>query len=235
MLPPLPAGAPSVLARAESPRGELVLRARTSPDGPVVHELIVNGAFAMDSQEVASELRLAGLVAEHGYLGHVVVGGLGLGYTAAALLDAGVQRLDVVEIEGDLVHWAREGLTEQLGRVAADPRCTLHQADVVSWLEATGEAVDAVLLDVDNGPDFLIHAGNERLYTSPVLGSALARLRPGGLLAVWCQHATPALAETLAGLGPTHEELVRVERGRHRIDYAIYLTRRPGAPAIVHA
>lgn len=226
-MPPEPLEPTVELARAASERGEVAVRRRLDPEHGEVHELVVNGAFAMDSQEVASELRLAGLVAEHGRLGHVVVGGLGLGYTAAALLDAGVERLDVVEIEGDLVRWARDGVTEQLGRVAADPRCTLHHADVLTWLGTPGDVVDAVLLDVDNGPDFLIHAGNERLYTSPVLSSALARLRPGGLLAVWCQHATPALAETLAGLGPTHEELVRVERGRHLIDYAIYLTRRP--------
>ncbi|SDE06079.1 spermidine synthase family protein [Auraticoccus monumenti] len=228
MLPLSPADPPVVLRRAESPRGELVLRARTSSDGAVVHELIVNGAFAMDSQEVASELRLAQLVVEQGRLGRVAVGGLGLGFTAAALLDADVRHLDVVELEADLVFWAREGVTEQLRRVAADPRCTLHTADVVPWLDTAPEgAFDAVLLDVDNGPDFLIHDSNQRLYRSGVLARALSLVRPEGVLAVWCQHRTPSLERTLTDLGPTTEELVRVQRGRHQIDYAIYLTRHP--------
>ncbi|MVA76307.1 hypothetical protein GC722_09760 [Auraticoccus sp. F435] len=221
----------TTLARAQGPRGELALRERRSPGTAPVHELVVNGAFAMDSAEVASERRLAELVAERGRLGRVVVGGLGLGYTAAALLDAGVQRLEVVELEPDLVAWARAGLTEQLGRVAADPRCTLHTADVVSWLEeaATGWA-DAVLLDVDNGPDFLIHPDNARLYSAPLLARALALLVPGGLLAVWCQGRTPELQQALTRLGPTEEVVVPVRRGRHAIGYAIYLTT---APAIV--
>lgn len=229
MPPPSPAEPPTVLRRAEGPRGELVLRERTDPGSAVVHELVVNGAFAMDSQEVASERRLAELVVQRGRLGRVAVGGLGLGFTAATLLDAGVRRLDVVELEADLVAWARDGVTEQLGRVAADPRCTLHTADVVAWVDTAPKGgFDAVLLDVDNGPDFLIHDGNERLYRPAVLARALALVAPGGVLAVWCQHRTPSLERALTRLGPTTEELVRVERGRHRIDYAIYVTEHPG-------
>ncbi len=246
---PLPGADVRTLARSTSDRGELALLERRASDGAVVHELVVNGAFAMDSREVASELRLAGLVVERRRADHVaaehaaadpagadrlatcrvVVGGLGLGFTAAALLDAGVGHLDVVELEADLVAWARGGVTEQLGRVAADPRCRLHVADVVAWLQqAPAASVDAVLLDVDNGPDFLIHDDNARLYTPELLARALDVLVPGGLLAVWCQHATPGLRRVLSALGPTEEVVVPVQRGRHAIEYAIYLTTRPG-------
>ncbi|RCK70617.1 hypothetical protein DT076_04130 [Desertihabitans brevis] len=222
------------LARHTGPHGELALRLRTGPDGEV-HELVVDGAFAMDSRETASERRLAGLVAEHGALGRVLVGGLGLGYTATALLEAGAGRVEVVELEAALVRWAHEGVTPQLGALATHPRCRLHVDDVARWI-ATAEpgSLDAVVLDVDNGPDFLIHPGNAELYQTPRLAAALRLLRPGGVLVVWCQHRTPQLRERLSELGPTAEEVVPVEREGHRLEYALYTVRAdPSGTAIV--
>ena len=102
-----------IIARANTPVGEVVLRRREDVD-----ELVVNGVFAMDSAEVTSELALADAAGSPP--GRVLVGGLGLGYTAARLLDAGAEFVRVVELADPLITWAREGLTEQLGRVAAD-------------------------------------------------------------------------------------------------------------------
>jgi spermidine synthase len=95
-----------IIARAETPAGEVALRRR---DG--VDELVVNGVFAMDSAEVTSELALADAAGSPP--GRVLVGGLGLGYTAARLLDAGAERLRVVELAEPLLEWASAGLTEQ--------------------------------------------------------------------------------------------------------------------------
>lgn len=190
----------TVLGRAAGPRGEVLLRRRATESGPV-EELVVNGVFAMDSTETASERQLAGFAVVGGTgQPRVLVGGLGLGYTTAALLDdpllaAGM--VDVVELEEALVAWARAGRTPTLARVSADPRVSLHAADVTAVLlgdiAVPGGPWDAVLLDVDNGPDFLIHDGNGRLYHEATLQAAYRQLTPGGVLAVWCQGPAPEL------------------------------------------
>ena len=219
---------PVVVARWEGPRGEVVLRRRGDGD-ETIDELIVNGAFAMDSAETGSERGLAALVRPGA---SVLVGGLGLGFTVEAVLDARVGSVDVVEIEEALVGWAYEGITPRLGRVARDPRVRLWVADVRGVLtgsepEPTGPW-DAILLDVDNGPDFLIHAENAALYAEDALAAACARLTPGGVLAIWCQGAHAELFARLQALDPGAQEHVhKVQRGRHLISYVIYTVRAP--------
>ncbi len=218
---------PQTLARWTGPRGEVVLRRRTVGDESV-DELIVNGAFAMDSAETGSERALAELAWPGA---RVLVGGLGLGFTAEAVLDARVASVDVVEIEDALVGWAYEGLTPRLGRLARDSRVRLWVADVAEVLTGTGSdgpdgPWDAILLDVDNGPDFLIHPANAALYDTDALRSALDRLSPAGLLAIWCQGPHAELRARLEALSPTaREEHHVVQRGRHRITYVIYTVR----------
>ena len=117
---------PDTIARRSGPRGEVVLRRRGFGDD-AIDELIVNGAFAMDSAETGSERALA----EHAWPGaRVLVGCLGLGFNVTALLDGRVGSIDVVEIEDALVEWASEGVTPRLARVARDPRVRLWVADV---------------------------------------------------------------------------------------------------------
>ncbi|GAA2110894.1 spermidine synthase [Microlunatus panaciterrae] len=224
---------PVTLARADGPRGDIVLRRRGRADAPV-YELIVNGAFAMDSTETETERELARIIFEQPTSGgRVLIGGLGLGFTAAEVLQQQVTVVDVVEIEAALVDWARRGLTPELALVAADPRVRIDTADIHSVLTNAGQADhgpwDAILLDVDNGPDFLIHADNARLYTAEMLACAYARLAPSGLLAIWCQGSAPALLDLLKEISPTAaERLMEVRRGDRRFSYAIYTIRRPG-------
>lgn len=214
------------LARADTPHGEVALRRR----GDEV-ELVVNGVFAMDTVETTSELALAdaalAAVAAPGRA-RVLVGGLGLGYTAARLLDGGVGALDVVELAGPLVDWARAGITDQLGRVASDPRVALHVGDVADWVAAHDGPWDALLLDVDNGPSFLIHDHNARVYSGPLLAGFLGRLAPGGVLLIWCEERSPGLLATLRGLDAAASEIVvPVEREGRHFDYALYRATRP--------
>ncbi|MFT4294794.1 MAG: methyltransferase domain-containing protein [Micropruina sp.] len=210
---------PSVeLARAHTPQGEIALRSR----GDVI-ELIVNGVFAMDSAEVTSELALADAAGPRP--GTVLVGGLGLGYTAARLLDNGARHVHVVELAGPLIDWAMQGVTEQLERVAHDPRIQLHHGDIAEWLPRRDEAFDAILLDVDNGPGFLIHDHNARVYAADWLRTASERLAPGGVLAIWSEDAAPELAATLAGLGSLTETVIEVEREGRRFGYRLYRLR----------
>lgn len=219
------------LGRGVGAHGETVLRERRRPSGEVVHELVVNGVFAMDSTETVSERELAGFAAD--VRGAVLVGGLGLGYTAAAVLDRqpGPARVDVVELDPHLVAWAREGVTPLLARVAQDPRSRLHVGDVAATLSGRGPGPgpwEAILLDVDNGPDFLIHAGNARLYEERTLAAATAALAPGGVLALWCQGPAPELLARLRRLdGSAREHRYAVQREGRQFSYVVLTLRRP--------
>ena len=245
------------LARHLGPRGEVALRRRRGTDTDV-EELIVNGVFAMDSTDTWTERKLAeiALTGPHRALPGVVacaagvqggrppcsaqrrvlVGGLGLGYTAAELLAADVEHLDVVEIEDCLVEWAHAGLTPTLASVAADSRVSLYAGDVATVL--TGRRADltgpwdAILLDVDNGPDFLIHRTNAGLYTPTMLAAAYDRLADGGTLAIWCQGPAPGLLTGLRRLSPSAQPhpLTRVREGR-TLAYVIYTVTRAEAIA----
>lgn len=219
------------IAAARTPRGEVVLRERVDDDGSVVHELIVAGVFAMDSVDTSTETALAvrslaGVEAPS----RVLVGGLGLGFTAwQALKDSRVSEVHVAEIEEDLVQWARLGLTPTLGVLARHPRATLHARDVAEVLAGdepdAGAPWDLVLLDVDNGPSFLVHEGNERLYSAAALETALGVVAQDGALAVWAAQREPGLLAALSDLAPTEEVLLPVEREGRTLEYALYLAR----------
>jgi spermidine synthase len=192
---------PTELARATSPRGELVLRRRYDVHeggraGEVL-ELRVNGVFVMDTAETTSERALAerALAAATTTPRHVLVGGLGLGFTLAATLeDPRVERCTVVEIETDLVGWLRDGTVAHGPALLGDPRVEIVVGDVADHLRSACEpAYDLVLLDVDNGPGYLVHDANAALYERPFLVAAGRRLRPGGALVVWSAAREPAL------------------------------------------
>lgn len=214
---------PLTLARVEGPSGEVVLRRRGE-----VEELVVDGSFAMDSAEVSSEVALGRLAPG---AARVLVGGLGLGYTVASVLDDADSsqrpvQVDVVELEPALVDWAGTGLTPTLGRVGADTRVRLHVGDVRHVLRGGDQRLpgpwDAILLDVDNGPDFVIHTGNAALYGEDGLRAAYTRLSPGGTLAIWCQGPSPDLLATLRRIGSAvNEQLHHVQRGQRHFTYAI--------------
>jgi spermidine synthase len=213
------------LARHRGPAGELALRRR----GEVI-ELVVDGVFAMDSAHTATEEALAALAlaALPDRDLDVVVGGLGLGFTCRAVLaDPRVRRLRVIELHEVLVAWVRRGLVPSASGLLADERVEVSVADVAEAIPALPpRAVDAVLLDVDNGPGFLVHERNAGLYTEPFLAAAAARLRPGGVLAVWSADPSAELGERLErACGPCREELLDVERDGRRFRYAIYLAR----------
>ncbi len=204
-----------ILGRADTPDGEIVLRRRGD-----VTELIVNGVFAMDTVDVSSEVALADAAGDPP--GRVLVGGLGLGFTAVRLLDRGA-RVDVVERAGPLLDWARRGVTEQLGRVAAHPRASLHHADIVRFIREATASWDAIVLDVDNGPSFLIHADNAEVYTEGFLHACLARLTPGGSLLVWCETASPPLEVALRRVASWIEVIdIPVAREGREFSYTLY-------------
>lgn len=133
----------------------------------------------------------------------ILVGGLGLGYTAAAALQriGPGGRVIVSELVPAVVQWNRGPLGHLAGYPLQDPRVTVIEGDVVRILQAEPRAFDAILLDVDNGPEDLIRKGNERLYTRTGLENIRAALRPGGVLAVWSAGPDQAFAQRLRRAG----------------------------------
>lgn len=220
-----------VVARGAGVGGEVVLRRRSTASGDV-DELIVNGTFLMDTAETSTERLLADALLEaHDAPRQVVVGGLGLGFTVDALLaDPRVEHVEIVEIEPLLVQWLRAGLaTNSAAHVLDDPRVHVTVADVRTFLAtATAASVDAILLDVDNGPDFLVHEGNAAVYASTALHTAARTLRRGGMLGLWSAAASPDLAERLrVVVGPVDDVVRTVPREGRQVDYHVYLARRP--------
>ena len=187
------------IARAESPRGEVVLRERREDSTPTILELRVNGVFVMDTLETTTERELAkaalDLVEEPR---RVLVGGLGLGFTMHEVLaDSRVESCTVVEIEQSVVDWMRDGTIAHGPKVLADERVTVVVADVAVALAEAGEAAyDLVLLDVDNGPGYLVHDANDALYRPPFLQAA--RRATAGVLAVWSAAEAPQLQAAMA-------------------------------------
>ncbi len=188
------------VARAESPRGEIVLRERRDPDAgpnsPVVLELRVNGVFVMDTFETSSEKGLATAALKRVENPRIVViGGLGLGFTVHEVLaDTRVEKLVVVEIEDALVQWMRDGTVPHGPSYLADERVTVMTADIrIAMAEAAPAAYDLVLLDVDNGPGFLVYDENESIYQREFLQQVKEALRPGGALVIWSAAESPTL------------------------------------------
>jgi len=216
---------PETIARGDGVLGELALR-RRSGDQPV-YELIVNGVFLMDSAETSTERLLAEEVLRRSpQPRRVLVGGLGLGYTVRALLDdPRVERIDVIEIEPLLVEWLRADLVPGTAAIVHDDRVHVTTQDIATFLATTEPATyDAALLDVDNGPDFLVHDSNAAVYQPGVLSSAVRAVRSGGMVAVWSAAPSTELAARLAALGARIEHVMaEVARAERRLTYHLYL------------
>jgi spermidine synthase len=225
-------------ARAQSERGEVVLRERQEATPGAQHreggdagvlELRVNGVFMMDTLETTSEQQLArAALAQVEHPRAVLVAGLGLGFTAHEVLaDHRVEHVVVVEVEDAVVRWMRDGTVPHGPGFLADARLSVVVADIRQAVaEAAPASYDLVLLDVDNGPAFLVHEDNEGLYRADFLRTVAAVLRPGGALAVWSASESASLHEELtavfgAATGVPFE--VRLQ-GRDEL-YWLYLAR----------
>ena len=148
---------------------------------------------------------------------HVLIGGLGMGFTLrAALADFGpAASLTVAELIPEVVAWARGPLAGLFGDCLADPRVRLLETDVAALIGAGAGAYDAILLDVDNGPGGLTVKANDGLYDAAGLAAAKRALRPGGVLAVWSSTPDSAFTKRLKRAGfAVEEERVRAHAGR---------------------
>jgi spermidine synthase len=194
---PLPdsadAGRPVVVDRRETPRGELVLRRAGEH-----FEVIANGTFLMDTRDGRSERALVREAVPAGADLRVLLGGLGVGFSLdEALSLPGVREVVVVEIEPAVVEWAGSHLRGRCGRGVDDPRVRLVGADLRRALGTLDGGFDAICLDIDNGPGWLVHPANAAIYADAALERMRLLLRPGGRLAVWAAEADAGFAARL--------------------------------------
>jgi len=193
---PVPSGR-EVIERVRTATGEWQLQRRGEH-----YEIIANGTFLMATYNRTSDEALAALTLARvqGEALRVLVGGLGIGYTVrAALDDPRVVRCDVVEIEPLILTWYQKYTSSHSGHPLDDPRVHLVLGDL-GRLALAGHAYDAILLDTDNGPDWLALDRNAGLYDAAGITRFLGLLRPRGVLAYWSASASPGFAERLHAL-----------------------------------
>jgi spermidine synthase len=147
---------------------------------------------------------------------HLLIGGYGMGFTLrAALSELGPQaRFTVVELVPEIIDWARGPMADLTANCLDAPRVDLVARDVARVIRGASRAYDAILLDVDNGPDGLTRADNEELYSTHGLVAAKAALKPGGVLAIWSAAKHERFERRLKHAGFQVEEVV-VRAGRN--------------------
>lgn len=186
-----------------TPIGEISLRRRVDPaTGEDVYEVKLDDAYLMSSRYTAGEVELSRLALAHapGRDGlRVVVGGLGLGFTAAAVLDdPRVGELVVVDALRPVIDWHRAGLVPLGRRLTADPRCRLVEGDFFALAAGTGaldgrtadgdvppQKVDVVVVDIDHSPRHVLDPANTAFYTAAGVRRLREHLTPGGVFALW--------------------------------------------------
>jgi spermidine synthase len=160
----------------------------------------------------------------------LLVGGLGMGFTLRALLAVATPdtAIRVAEIVPEILAWARGPLAPILRGCLDDPRVDIRTADVAGVIGSSTAAWDAILLDVDNGPEGLSRPGNDRLYSRAGLAAARTALRPAGTLAVWSTAPDAGFTRRLATAGFNVEEKTVRERSNGRgARHTIWLAGRP--------
>ena len=208
-----------------------VLDRRATADGEVVlrragggFEIIVDGVFAMASH-------LGGRSEQHQVdvtldavqdPGTVLIGGLGLGFAVnRAVAHTRLHHIVVAEVEPAIIDWHRSYLSELTADALRDPRVTVVEGDVAAIIGSAGAALDvvatsfdAIILDVDNGPDWLIRPDNARLYEPPFVAACATALTAGGALSVWGSQPSAGLRSDLGRrFVRVDEHLVAVPRG----------------------
>ncbi|WP_415951670.1 spermidine synthase [Streptomyces sp. KLOTTS4A1] len=199
-----------------TPMGEISLRRRRDPSsGEDVYEVKLGDEYLMSSLFTAGEIALArlGLRPLDGDGLDVAVGGLGLGYTARAVLDdPRVGSLVVIDALGEVIDWHERGLVPLGEGLASDARCRLAHGDFFALAASPdgldpaepGRRFDAVLLDVDHSPRHVLHPRHAALYEPEGLRRLAAQLRPGGVFALWSND--PPDEPFLAALGEVFAE-----------------------------
>ncbi|MCA0031224.1 spermidine synthase [Mesorhizobium sp. B263B2A] len=155
----------------------------------------------------------------------VLIGGLGMGFTLRAALaelggDAGIV---VAELVPAVVAWAHGPMTEVFGGCLDDSRVEVRETDVGDLIRSQPSRWDAILLDVDNGPEGIVHKGNDALYSLAGLKATRTALKPGGVLAVWSQGPDSGFTRRLKQAGFAVEEVNTRANGKRGARHVIWI------------
>ena len=197
-----------LLGTAQVPGGEELTLYRHDQDFMIV----LGNNELMSTRRSGSEIALATLSCDR-IAGRkkprILIGGYGMGFTLRAALEVlgPDAEITVAELVPEIITWARGPMAELMAGCLDDPRVTLLVGDVGDVIEARPGDFDAILLDVDNGPDGLVREDNNRLYSKRGLRAAKAALRPGGVLAVWSATKEPAFTARLKKAGYVVDEV----------------------------
>ncbi len=155
----------------------------------------------------------------------VLIGGLGMGFTLASALKnlRGDAQVEVAELVPGVIEWNRGPLGDKAGRPIEDPRAKVLNVDVAELLKAEPAGYDAIMLDVDNGPEGLTHSANTWLYSLDGLSACARALRPKGLLAVWSASADRQFSQRLARAGFKAEEVQVYAHGNRGARHTIWI------------
>lgn len=186
----------------------------------------------MNSRMSGSEEALATMTCERldSPAPRLLIGGYGMGFTLRAALGVlpADARVTVAELVPEIIAWARGPMATLTAGGLDDPRVHLAMGDVARAIEIARSDYDAILLDVDNGPDGLTRAGNDGLYSARGLASAKLALKPGGILAVWSAAPDTAFARRLRNAGfDTDEVAVRARSNGKGARHVIWFARKP--------
>ena len=194
---------------------------------------IMSGSIElMNSRLSGSEQALATLVCdrlERRPASHILIGGFGMGFTLrAALENLGPKaRVTVGELVPAVIDWARGPMAHISGECLKDPRLTVREGDVGDLIASAERAYDAILLDVDNGPEGLSRPANDRLYGAEGLADARRALTPGGILAVWSSSPDRNFTRRLTKAGFKVEEVPVRATGKRGARHVIWLATKP--------
>jgi spermidine synthase len=185
----------------------------------------------MNSRLGGSEAALATLALERmraSAAPRILIGGLGMGFTLRAAL-AAVEpqaRITVAELVPAVVVWARGPMAEVFGTSLRDPRVEIREGDVGSLIRAGRSAYDAILLDVDNGPDGLSRTANDALYDAAGLRAAYMALRPGGVFAVWSSGPDARFSQRLRNAKFEVVEIPVRADGKRGVRHIVWVAKR---------
>ena len=187
-----------LIGTAQVPGGEELRLFRHDRDFMIVMGYNELMSSRMSGSEIAlAELSCARIAGAR--RAHLLIGGYGMGFTLRAALAAlgPDARITVAELVPEIIEWARGPMRDLADGCLDDPRVELVMADVADAIADGAGRYDAILLDVDNGPDGLVRADNDRIYSAEGLARAKAALRPGGVLAIWSAAKDDAFAARL--------------------------------------
>jgi spermidine synthase len=215
---------------AEPPgnEGKITLRQRGSEFSIRTADTELMNSRLHGSEDALAELTYSRLKQKEGL--RVLIGGLGMGYTLAAALKQSQKDtlISVAELIPAVVRWNRQHLGHLAGEPLDDPRVSIQEEDVAKAISRKKSTWDAILLDVDNGPDGLTQKANDRLYSISGLKTSFAALRPGGILAVWSSGPDEAFTCRLKRCQYQTETLtVRAHKPGKGARHTIWLARKP--------